>query len=84
MVDDEGEGEVGGWEVVEPEGVHVQVDGAFVVGCREGGEYVGGCGGGEARGVDVVDLDGVFGAVFEEVGVPGYCRILVSGFRVGF
>ena len=70
--------------VVEPEGAHVEVDGALVVGCGEGGEYVGGCWGGEARGVDVVDLDCVFGAVFEEGGVPGYCRISVLGFRVGF
>ena len=70
--------------VVEPEGVHVEVDRTFVVGCCEGGEYVGGCWGGEAGGVDVVDLDGVFGAVFEEGGVPGYCRVSVFGFRVGF
>ena len=65
--------------VVEPEGTHVEVDGALVVDCGEGGEYVGGCWGGEARGVDVVDLDGILGAVFEEGEVPGYCGISVLG-----
>lgn len=63
---------------VEPDGRHVEEDGAFVVGCVEGGEDVCGGWGVEARGVDVVDLDCVVCAVFEEGGVPGHCEVSIS------
>ena len=73
LVDYEGEGEIGCWLASEPGGRHVEEDGALVVGCVEGGEDVCGGWGVEARGVDVVDLDCVVCAVFEEGGVPGHC-----------
>ena len=75
LVDDEGEGEIGGWLAAEPSGRHVEEDGALKVGCVEGCEYV--CGGWrtEAGGVNVVDLDCIVCAIFEEGGIPGHCEM---------
>ena len=74
LVDYEVEGDVGGRLAVEPDGAHVEEDGPFKIGGVEGCEYV--CGGWrvEARGVNVVDLDCVVCAVFEEGGIPGHLR----------
>lgn len=73
LVDDEGEGEVGGGLALEPEGGHVDEDGALVVGGVAGGEYVCRGGGLEGAGFGVVDLDCVVRAVFEEGGIPSHC-----------
>lgn len=81
LVDYEREGEVGGWLAAEPKGAHVEEDGALKVGGVEGREYVCGGWGVEARGVDVVDLDCVVRAVFEDGGVPGHCEVLVFAFE---
>ena len=74
MVDDEIDYEVDGWLADEPGGRHVEEDGALVVGRVEGCEYI--CGGWrvEFRGVDIVDLDRVVCAIFEEGGIPSPAR----------
>ena len=83
LVDDEGEGEVGGRLAFEPGGAHVEEDGTLEVGGVAGCEYVC-CGWGvEASGVDVVQLYGVVCAVFKESGIPGHWEMLVASLKKG-
>lgn len=84
LVDYEGEGEIGGWLAVEPNGRHVEEDGTLKVGGVARCEYV--CGGWrvEAGGVDVVDLYCIICAVFEEGGVPSHCEVLACALHRTF